>query len=213
MMFGGFLWLTAGGDSGKVTNAKEWLKASLTGLLIALSSYTMLSMINPELVSFRSLDIEKIKATQNNANQTNNDEADPNLTEPNIPSGTTGVRLDNDTATRLLNDDISVKPGASLNNIQRTTILGLNTFQESFNRSIVITSGTDGDHKNGTLSHAEGYKVDLRTRDNTELITFVQNNGRQAGSVNGNPAYFMDIGGYHYRVLVESNHLDVRIEP
>ncbi|PIR94759.1 hypothetical protein COT95_02445, partial [Candidatus Falkowbacteria bacterium CG10_big_fil_rev_8_21_14_0_10_37_6] len=28
MMFGGFLWLTAGGDSGKVTNAKEWLKAS-----------------------------------------------------------------------------------------------------------------------------------------------------------------------------------------
>ncbi|PIR92846.1 hypothetical protein COT99_03925 [Candidatus Falkowbacteria bacterium CG10_big_fil_rev_8_21_14_0_10_43_10] len=58
LMFGGLLWLTAGGESGRVTEAKEWIKASLTGLILALSSYTILYTINPELVQFKSLNIK-----------------------------------------------------------------------------------------------------------------------------------------------------------
>src|SRR3989338_71305 len=65
MMFGGLLWLTAGGASEKGSEAKEWIKARLTGLILALTSYTILSVVNPDLVNFRSLNITKIQETPN----------------------------------------------------------------------------------------------------------------------------------------------------
>ncbi|MCK9578918.1 MAG: glycoside hydrolase family protein [Methanoregula sp.] len=61
LMWGGVMWLTAGGNTGQVSEAKEWIKSSLTGLLIALSSYLILYTINPDLISFSSLSIENIK--------------------------------------------------------------------------------------------------------------------------------------------------------
>ena len=68
LMWGGLLWLTAGGDQGKVTEAKAWIAASLTGLVIALSSWTILYVINPDLVAFNALkinDIEKVELENN----------------------------------------------------------------------------------------------------------------------------------------------------
>ncbi|MEA3463692.1 MAG: pilin [Patescibacteria group bacterium] len=53
LMFGGVLWLTAGGNTERVTNAKSWIGASLTGLVLALCSYMILATINPGLVDFR----------------------------------------------------------------------------------------------------------------------------------------------------------------
>lgn len=61
MMFGGFLWLVAGGDSGKVSEAKEWIKSALVGLILVLLSYTILLTINPDLVEFQPLNITTIK--------------------------------------------------------------------------------------------------------------------------------------------------------
>jgi hypothetical protein len=63
LMFGGVLWLTAGGNTGQVSEAKEWIKASLTGLIIALLSYIILLTVNPDLVNLRSLEIKKINST------------------------------------------------------------------------------------------------------------------------------------------------------
>lgn len=71
LMFGGLLWLTAGGNTGQVTEAKEWIKASLTGLILALSSYMILYVVNPDLTTFQSLSIEKIKNTVSNATNNN----------------------------------------------------------------------------------------------------------------------------------------------
>ena len=51
LMLGGFIWLTAGGDSGRVTEGQTWIKASLTGLLLAMSSYLILKTINPALIT------------------------------------------------------------------------------------------------------------------------------------------------------------------
>lgn len=50
LMFGGLLWLTAGGNATRVGEAKAWIGASLTGLVIALTSYMILYQINPGLV-------------------------------------------------------------------------------------------------------------------------------------------------------------------
>lgn len=61
LMFGGLLWMTAGGETGRVSEAKEWIKASLLGLVIALSSYVILQTINPDLVNFRPIEVADIK--------------------------------------------------------------------------------------------------------------------------------------------------------
>jgi len=50
IIFGGFLWATAAGNNSRVDNAKTWIGSALTGLVLALFSYTLLYMINPALV-------------------------------------------------------------------------------------------------------------------------------------------------------------------
>ncbi|PKM91102.1 hypothetical protein CVU82_03535 [Candidatus Falkowbacteria bacterium HGW-Falkowbacteria-1] len=61
LMVGGVIWLTSGGSSEKVTQAKSWIGGSLTGLTLALLSYIILQTINPQLVSFTPTDIPKIR--------------------------------------------------------------------------------------------------------------------------------------------------------
>ncbi|MDP3900006.1 MAG: pilin [bacterium] len=60
LMFGGIIWLTAGGSQERVSSAKEWIKASLTGLILVLLSYTILLTINPDLVNFQLRNINTV---------------------------------------------------------------------------------------------------------------------------------------------------------
>ncbi|MBL7058507.1 hypothetical protein ISS03_04165 [Patescibacteria group bacterium] len=60
MMFGGLIWATAGGDAGKVTEAKAWITAAISGLVLAMSSFLILQTINPELVKMQKLDIKNL---------------------------------------------------------------------------------------------------------------------------------------------------------
>ncbi len=55
MMFGGVIWITAGGNAERVGNAKSWIGAALTGLVLALTSYLILTTINPDLVNFKPI--------------------------------------------------------------------------------------------------------------------------------------------------------------
>ncbi|MDD4995296.1 MAG: pilin [Patescibacteria group bacterium] len=55
IMYGGFRWVTAAGDSGKISEAKKSIIGAAMGLVLALGSYTLLNLINPDLVSFNSL--------------------------------------------------------------------------------------------------------------------------------------------------------------
>ncbi len=54
LMFGGVLWLTAGGNPSRIENAKTWIGSSLAGLIIALASYGILYTLNPSLVNFHT---------------------------------------------------------------------------------------------------------------------------------------------------------------
>lgn len=55
LMAGGVLWLTSGGDSGKVSKAKELIFSSITGLVILFSSFMILKTINPNLVEIKGV--------------------------------------------------------------------------------------------------------------------------------------------------------------
>ena len=56
---GGLIWLFSGGDSGKITKAKEIIVGAIVGLILVLTSYLILNTINPKLVSFAPLGVYK----------------------------------------------------------------------------------------------------------------------------------------------------------
>ncbi len=59
----GFKWLTAGGNTGKIGEAKKMIGNALIGLILAAGAYTILQTINPQLVQLHLPRIVKIKTT------------------------------------------------------------------------------------------------------------------------------------------------------
>jgi len=55
LMGAGVIWLTSGGDSGKITQAKELISGSIAGLLILVVSWVILNTVNPDLVNLKSI--------------------------------------------------------------------------------------------------------------------------------------------------------------
>lgn len=68
MMIGGFMWLIAGGNQSKISEAQEWIKASLTGLVLALGSYMILTTVNPALTTFKKLKIQTVSPIPSSLN-------------------------------------------------------------------------------------------------------------------------------------------------
>ena len=57
MMFGGFRWLASGGDSGAIGEAKNIISSALIGLVLATTSYLILSTVNTDLVNLKTPEI------------------------------------------------------------------------------------------------------------------------------------------------------------
>jgi len=51
MIYGGFLWMTARGDEGQVTKAKDLIFAAVIGLVIIISAYALTSFLGTQLTS------------------------------------------------------------------------------------------------------------------------------------------------------------------
>lgn len=57
LMIGGIIWLVSGGDASKITQSKELIVGSISGLILLLCSYMILYEINPDLTKFKSLSL------------------------------------------------------------------------------------------------------------------------------------------------------------
>jgi hypothetical protein len=55
LMIAGIIWMTAAGDSGRVTSAKNLIGGSITGLVLTLCAYIILTQINPALLNFKPI--------------------------------------------------------------------------------------------------------------------------------------------------------------
>ncbi len=64
LMIGGVMWIVAGGNATAIGEAKAWIGASLTGLLLALMSYLILATVNPALVDLKTTPITPITPLQ-----------------------------------------------------------------------------------------------------------------------------------------------------
>lgn len=61
VMWGGFKRIMAAGAPERIKDANDTIMGAISGIVIALLSYSILSLINPELVSFKSLDVYNVK--------------------------------------------------------------------------------------------------------------------------------------------------------
>ena len=61
LMAAGLLWIVSGGDSSKISKARQMIVGSVTGLLLLVSMNLFLTYINPNLVSLKPLTIDFIK--------------------------------------------------------------------------------------------------------------------------------------------------------
>ena len=55
LMGGGLLWLTSGGDSGRVGKAKEMIIGAITGLIILFCAWIILNTVNPDLLTLKPI--------------------------------------------------------------------------------------------------------------------------------------------------------------
>jgi hypothetical protein len=60
LMVGGFFWITAAGDRGKIEKAKGMMGDAVIGLILTVSAYLILNTINPAILSLKMPKIEKI---------------------------------------------------------------------------------------------------------------------------------------------------------
>jgi len=60
MMIGGIVWVTAAGNDQRIGEAKKWIGGSLMGVLIALTSYVVLNMVNPALTKLSPIKIDTV---------------------------------------------------------------------------------------------------------------------------------------------------------
>ncbi|MEI6529556.1 MAG: hypothetical protein WCN88_04130 [Candidatus Falkowbacteria bacterium] len=61
LMAGGLIWLISAGDASKITQAKEIIIGSITGLIILAASFIILLQINPDLIKMKSIAVNGIK--------------------------------------------------------------------------------------------------------------------------------------------------------
>jgi uncharacterized protein YebE (UPF0316 family) len=63
LMVSGIIWMTATGNTERISRAKGWMTGALTGLVLILISYVLLKVINPNLVNFRTPIPKQTEAT------------------------------------------------------------------------------------------------------------------------------------------------------
>jgi hypothetical protein len=64
IIFSGFQWTASGGSQDTIGAAKKRIVGAITGLILAVGSYTILYAVNPELVQFRALRIKYVRTIE-----------------------------------------------------------------------------------------------------------------------------------------------------
>lgn len=87
IMIGGFQYLTAGGDQGRVTKGKTKITDAVLGLAVLFTSYLILNTVNPDLTNLKNLKVIAITRVEYHDVSDNLDAADA-ATAGTVPAGT-----------------------------------------------------------------------------------------------------------------------------
>ena len=225
MVVAGFGLVTSGGNQSALDAAKSKFQNALIGIIIVLAAWLIVDTVMKGLVGGGSSGAAMgelvgwgpwsqvqctAQAVPHEYVETNPEPAGTVPTDPSAPSAPGTPLTQAEAASRLSAAGVGVKPGARLEGIQPHVIDGVIALNRSCGCNIVVTEGTGGTHQNGTYSHSNGYKLDLRTNNNPALVSYVQNNFTPGAPwrdgtrtyVNGNATY-----------AVERDHIDVVYRP
>jgi len=156
IMWGGFKWLTSRGDSGIIKDAQDTIWAAITGMILAFGSYTILTLINPNLTTIKMPELKKIGdvAWENKTEDVSVNNATP--VQPLNPEGIT-------TAENILGDGNNWWPNLTGNEtfVQSSAealanMRDLGQLPEGFE----VTSGYRPDAK-PTSQHLAGNAIDV----------------------------------------------------
>lgn len=171
---GGFMYLTSAGNTSAMHTAKEVIFDALIGLVIALTAWLLLNVINPDLTNVSINGLSALPVS-------------PGAAGGAVDSGggalspaTTGNLTDAEARTKLTAAGISVnapEPQTSLSNIPQSTIdniINLKTISGC--GDFRVTGGTEPGH----VSHGPGLPI-VDVTNSPCLKTFLANKGNLSG--------------------------------
>jgi len=86
IMWGGFKYLISRGDSGSITQAKSVIISAISGVVIAFGTYTLLSLVNPQLMT---INMPNLTTIQGGGNVKLAQQADPHGATDIAPNAST----------------------------------------------------------------------------------------------------------------------------
>jgi len=106
IMIGGIIYMTSAGNATRITTAKTWIGSSIAGMVIGLSSYTLLSQVNPDLVGLKSIKIGIVQGEEDTTEAVNIGNIDESgwtfPQDPNIINEAGSQKMSADMAEKLL---------------------------------------------------------------------------------------------------------------
>jgi hypothetical protein len=168
IMFGGFQWLLAAGNSSKISEAKSTISAAIFGLILALTSYLLFAQINNKLVDLEDLDIKPVPVTVL-PQQTMTPGTSPGA---RVTCGDyTGVALDATGNNRVVLTASDVN-AAQLSTLSQPLANGLLALDQALAKipnfpPVRITSITDDHIFSGTCSRIDGVNTPLSADEST----------------------------------------------
>lgn len=209
-------------------NSNQWgaLKDRLTNIIIGfvliLASWTLIDVLMKALVSDATLRdmwstrIEDLCIGMRVPSETAIDQATGGaITTTNgvtIPAGDPALAgnglSEAEARAQLAAAGIEIKDGAQLVGVRPHVVNEIVALDAACNCNVLITEATGGTHASGVFSHEEGYKLDLRTFDNPELVSYVSSLPSAGSWSDGTPLYYDANACATY--AVESDHIDVQ---
>lgn len=220
--WGGFQYLSSRGDSTQIGNAKNTIISAITGLILAFTSYLILSVISPNLLVFKDLKLDTVEGVASQGKDSHDNQPDSTGKYPiGADNRSTSTDSTEDSIRRQLSEKgIGVNKKAcpdgmayqqvsgsctSVAGLQPAVINEAIRLKNACNCNVMITGGTELGHH----SSDRGYLVDFNK--NTGLDSHITANSTQNGTVNwdGKTYNTYKVNGHTY--VDEGDHWHVMI--
>ncbi len=205
--YAGFLYITATSSPKNIGTAKSIFQNVFTGLVLILTAWLIvdliLSVFTGKNIGFYS-EIQCVEYVPSKDGWQVSDAPPVPSTGSVSGGGWTPSNLKTDAFPSTISG-VYVKEGVPLNTLSSTAQKNIESLQKSFGADIVVTSTTDGTHKQGECSHSSGCKYDLRS--DPALVGWIKNNYTYSGlrSNDNAPKYTDSCGNI---CAFESDHID-----
>lgn len=202
MTIAGFKLVTSGGNSSAVSEAKSRFQNAIIGVIIMMSAWLLIDTIMKGLLPNGQLsgwgpwsEVKcQVQVSPTEFVRENRDGLEPTdkySVEDMVSAPTAVGEYNHSEALSELskNGIVVVSTGncsdpsksncTSLEGVKQNTIQRITELQKASGDQLIITGGTETGHANGTYSHSEGYKIDLRPT--SKLNNYITQNFERIG--------------------------------